>query len=95
MTWLRKLAANCEFHNLDKELKSGIIQNCHSKHLRRYALREEALTLNNWLSKARSLKASESQATGIKKSLPQEEVNHAHGSRPPSTKPPQGNSSTC
>ena len=69
-TRLRKLAANCEFRDKDKELKSAIIQNCLSKRLRRYALREEALTLDNLLSKARGLEASEAQATGIKKSLP-------------------------
>ena len=36
-TQLRKQAAHCEFSNLERELKSGIIQNCHSKHLRRFA----------------------------------------------------------
>ena len=28
---LRKLAANCEFADLSRELKSAIIQNCQSK----------------------------------------------------------------
>ena len=36
-TRLRKQAAHCKFSNLERELKSGIIQNCHSKHLRRFA----------------------------------------------------------
>ncbi len=45
-TRLRKLAANCEFHDVNKEIKSAIIQNCQSKRLRRYALREEALSLD-------------------------------------------------
>ena len=69
VTRLRQLAAHCEFQDVDKELKSAIIQNCQSKCLRRYALREEALTLDNLLAKARSLDASELQATGIEKSL--------------------------
>ena len=64
-TRLRKLGATCEFHDLDKELKSAIIQSCQSKRLRRYALREEALTLDALLTKARSLEASERQATGM------------------------------
>ena len=34
-TRLRKLAANCEFHDVSKEIKSTIIQNGHSKRLRR------------------------------------------------------------
>ena len=45
-TRLRKLAANCEFHDASQEIKSTIIQHCLSKRLRRYALREEKLTLN-------------------------------------------------
>ena len=73
-TRLRKLGANCEFHDIDKELKSAIIQNCHSKRLRRYALREEALTLDALLAKARSLEASERQATGMERSLQDESV---------------------
>ncbi len=64
-TRLRKLAANCEFHDVNKEIKSAIIQNCQSKRLRRYALREEALSLDNLLAKARSLEVSETQATGM------------------------------
>ena len=31
VTRLRKLAATCEFHSISKEIKSAIIQNCHSK----------------------------------------------------------------
>ena len=68
-TQLRKLAAYCEFTELDRELKSAIIQNCHSKRLRRFALREKALTLEDLLSKARSLEVSESQATGMESTL--------------------------
>ena len=68
-TRLRKIAANCEFHNVDKELKSAIIQNCQSKRLRRYTLREEALTLEMLIKKARSLEDSKRQATGMEQSL--------------------------
>ena len=37
VTRLRKLAAHCEFTDLNKELKSAVIQNCQSKRLRRLA----------------------------------------------------------
>ena len=37
-TRLRQLAASCEFADVDKEIKSAIIQHGQSKHLRRYAL---------------------------------------------------------
>ncbi len=68
-TRLRRLAAHCEFHNVNNEVKSAIIQNCRSKHLRRFALREENLTLETLLSKARALENSEKQAQGIEKQL--------------------------
>jgi hypothetical protein len=64
------LAAHSEFHNVNNEVKSAIIQNCRSKHLRRFALRhEEHLTLEALLSKARALKNSEKQAQCIEKQL--------------------------
>ena len=44
-TRLRKIATNCEFHDVDKEIKAAIIQNCQSKRLQQYALRQDALTL--------------------------------------------------
>ena len=66
VTRLRKLAVTCEFTELDKELKSTVIQHCTSKPLRRYALREEGLTiLDKLMSKARALEASEQQAKGM------------------------------
>lgn len=68
VTRLHKLAVNCEFTNLDKELKSAVFQHCTSKRLRRYALREDDMTLDKILSKARALEASETQATGIEES---------------------------
>eukprot|EP00795_Rhopilema_esculentum_P015552 gene15552-6817_t len=73
-TRLRKLATNCEFTDLDKEIKSAIIQNCSSKQLRRLALREEKLTLAVLLSKARILEASDTQAKDIEESLMQVET---------------------
>ena len=74
VTRLRKLAAHCEFADLEKELKATIIQNCVSKSLRRFALREEKLTLENLLSKARALEASEAQAKDIEVSLEKSEA---------------------
>ena len=75
VTRLRKLAAHCEFADLEKELKATIIQNCVSKSLRRFVLREAKLTLENLLSKARALEASEAQAKDIEVSLEKSETN--------------------
>ena len=55
VTRLQKLAVTCEFGDVAKEIKSAVIQNCLSKRLRRYALREDTLTLDNLMAKARSL----------------------------------------
>ena len=63
-TRLKKLAATCEFTNVDKEVKATIIQNCLSKHLRRVALRDDLL-LADLLAKARAQEASEVQAKGM------------------------------
>jgi hypothetical protein len=74
VTRLRNLAAHCEFTDLNKELKSAIIQNCQSKRLRKFGLREEDMTLEKLLAKARVLEASERQASGIEHSLPSEKL---------------------
>ena len=68
-TRLRKLSLNCEFHDVDSEIKAAIIQSCTSKSLRRFALREAELTLDALLSKARSLEMSETQAASIEEKL--------------------------
>ena len=86
-TRLRRLAANCEFADVKKEVKSAIIQHCLSKRLRRFALREVGLTLDTLLTKARSLEASEVQAVGMEEKLPQnqvakDEVNYVGNTRP-------------
>ncbi|CAC5368523.1 unnamed protein product [Mytilus coruscus] len=66
-TRLRQLAANCEFTETSKEVKSQIIQGCHSTRLKRKALREYT-TLGGLISSARALELSEKQATEIEQS---------------------------
>ena len=91
-TRLRKIGANCEFHDLNTEIKSAIIQSCQSKRLRRFALRENALILDTLITKARSLEASEREATGMERDLQDESIHnvrqHGRGSTPrlPTTK---------
>ena len=41
VTRLRRMAPNCEFPDLNRELKSTVIQNCTSKRLRKIALRDD------------------------------------------------------
>ena len=62
---LRRLAARCEFTDVDKEIKSQIIQSCSSQRLRRKALKDAAMTLQSLLDEARALEVSEKQAIEI------------------------------
>ncbi len=64
-TRLRQLASTCEFTSVEKEIKSQIILNCSSSHLRRRALRESSLTLKALLDLGRTMEISEKQASGI------------------------------
>ena len=97
------VAATCEFHDVSREIKSAVIQNCLSKWLKRYALREDTLKLDDLLAKAHNLEASKTQATGTEKSLPSEEVNRVshkrRQSKPTVKRPPrqatQPSSNTC
>jgi long-subunit acyl-CoA synthetase (AMP-forming) len=57
--------ATCDFANIEKEVKSAIIQNSLSKRQRRYALLDSEVTLAKILAKGRAFELSESQATGI------------------------------
>ena len=69
MTRLRKTATNCNFTNIDSEVKSTIIQNCQSKRLRRYALIEPDITFAKLIAEGRAYELSEIQASGIEQSL--------------------------
>ncbi|XP_020555459.2 uncharacterized protein K02A2.6-like [Oryzias latipes] len=64
-TRLRILAKNCEFTDLTAEIKTQIIQSCTSSRLRRKALREPEISLNDLLDYGRALELSEMQATGM------------------------------
>ncbi|KAK3716437.1 hypothetical protein QZH41_016846, partial [Actinostola sp. cb2023] len=65
---LRQLAATCEFTDVDKEVKSQIIQSCSSQRLRRKALKDSRMNLQALLDEARALEISETQAKEIESS---------------------------
>jgi len=71
---LRSLARYCEFTNTDSELKSHIIQTCTSTRLRRRALSEPTLTLQQLLDTTRSMEAAERQVKSIEGSSSSTEV---------------------
>ena len=64
-TRLRHLAEHCEFDDKDREMKSQIIQGCESSRLRRKALREPDLSLQNIIDSARAMEISQLQASGM------------------------------
>lgn len=66
---LRMLVKNCEFTDIDSEIKAQLIQSCTSSRLRRKALREPDMTLNGLLDHARTLELSEMQATGMEQGV--------------------------
>eukprot|EP00057_Strongylocentrotus_purpuratus_P001926 XP_003723494.1 PREDICTED: uncharacterized protein K02A2.6-like [Strongylocentrotus purpuratus] len=65
-TRLRQIATKCEFGNLDRELKTQIIEGCNSDQLRRKAL-ERDMSLTDLLELARSLSLSASRAAEVRR----------------------------
>ena len=61
-TRLRTLASTCDFHDVDREILSQVIQGCTSSRVRRRALRDN-YTLDKCLDEARALELSESRAS--------------------------------
>ena len=55
----------CEFVDLNRELKSQVIFGCVSRRVRRKALQEHGLTLNDILTYARTIETSEQQAVSM------------------------------
>ncbi len=64
-TRLRMLARTCDFHDVDREIKTQIITATCSTHLRRRTLQETSLTLTRLLEIRHTLEMSELQASGI------------------------------
>ena len=83
-TRLRKLANTCEFDNLDRELKSQITLGCLSSRLRRRALRESALSLDQLLTLGRTMETAEKQASNIEQAnTDNHEINRTRQERQP------------
>lgn len=68
-TRLRMLAKNCEFADVNHEIKAQLIQSCSSTRLRRRALREPGNSLDDLLEYGRTLELSEQQAAGMEQSV--------------------------
>ncbi len=63
-TRLRRMSANCDFANTEREILAQIIQGCTSTKVRRRALKDD-LTLQQVIDEARSLELAETRASEI------------------------------
>ena len=73
-TRLKTLACHCEFHDVNREIKSQIIQFFCNNTLRLKALQDPTLTLEKMLTLSRSLETSKLQAAHIENNEKEEEV---------------------
>ena len=64
-TRLRQLAVTCEFDDVDREIKTQIVQHCSSHKLRMKALENPSFTLTQLLDVGKTLELSKTQAAYI------------------------------
>ena len=64
-TRLRQLSQNCDFTDNNAEIKSQIIQGCISSNLRKKALKDDNITLDDLLKAARALEIADTQSKGM------------------------------
>ena len=69
-TRLRQLAVHCDFSDPSREMKIQIIQGCCSTHLRRKALRDPTMTLDDLLAHGRTFEAADRQAVVMEQGHP-------------------------
>ena len=65
VTKLRQLAIHCDFTDQEREIKAQVIQGCLSSRLRRKALGDSSMTLNDLLTRGRTDEASNRQAAAM------------------------------
>lgn len=74
-TRLRQLSQNCEFRDVEREIKSQLIQNCNDEKIRLKGLRDPAMTLENLITYGRTLEATRTQAQFMTTNLHDSNVN--------------------
>ena len=92
-TRLCQLAKTCEFADEKHETKIQLIERCSSTRVRRKALREEAITLDDLLKYGRSLEVSEQQAGELEKTHEHSDsINALHKNTDRTRNPPSNKS---
>ncbi|XP_060596962.1 uncharacterized protein K02A2.6-like [Ruditapes philippinarum] len=73
-TRLRQKAKNCEFSDIDSEIKSQIIQGVVSQNMRMQCLQDPDKSLNDLLTKMRTMEISKTQAATMSKDTSSQQV---------------------
>ena len=80
-TRLRQLAVTCEFNNVDREIKTQIVQSCSSHKLRTKALENPSYTLTQLLDAGKAMELSKAQAANTEDKQSVNKLLSRHGNR--------------
>ena len=80
-TRLRQLAATCEFDDVDREIKTQIVQSCSSHKLRTKALENPSYTLTQLLDAGKAMELSKTQAANIEENQSVNNLSSRRGNR--------------
>ncbi|KAK2557480.1 hypothetical protein P5673_020220 [Acropora cervicornis] len=85
-TRLRQLAITCEFSDVDREIKTQIVQSCSSHKLRTKALENPSYTLTQLLDAGKAMELSKAQAANIEDKQSVHKLSSYSGNRSRRTK---------
>ena len=80
-TRLRQLAVTCEFHDVDGEIKTQMVQSCSSHKLRTKALENPSYTLTQLLDAGKAMELSKTQAANIEENQSVNNLSSRRGNR--------------
>ena len=80
-TRLRQLAVTCEFDDVDREIKTQIVQSCNSHKLRTKALENPSYTLTQLLDTGKAMELSKAQAANIEENQLVNNLSSRRGNR--------------
>ena len=80
-TRLRQLAVTCEFDDVDREIKTQIVQSCSSHKLRTKALENPSYTLTQLLDAGKAMELSKAQAANIEENQSVNNLSSRRGNR--------------
>jgi len=87
ITRLRKLSINCEYTDLEDQIRDRVVVACHSNKLRKRLLSDQNLTLNKCIEIARTLESATQQSEEIQTTTDQQSssefTNQIHKRRAP------------